>query len=114
WPKAMPMHRPPLDARLQAYFYKMQRAASRTCHPSVISQEARLIIHSLTMGGEPRLKEVAQGLFNAGVSQIEHSRTVALLIHDVLIELQWSEYGGMAELRSHLEMFATTALSTSW
>ncbi|KAH7910962.1 hypothetical protein BJ138DRAFT_1151743 [Hygrophoropsis aurantiaca] len=114
WSKAIPGGQPRLDSSLQLYFSKMQRAAVRTCHPLIIGQEARLIVHSITRNGQQHAKEVAQGLFNAGISNTEHSRTVALLIYNVFLELQWSNWAKMDELRYHLDGLATTAFSNSW
>ncbi|KAG1811141.1 uncharacterized protein BJ212DRAFT_1375158 [Suillus subaureus] len=102
--------RPTLNQCLQSYFRRMQHVMTRICHPLSIHNEACSILHSAKNAGfiEPRL--LAEGLFIAGAAQLQYTRTVALLIHDVLIELNMTDWRVMHAVGVHLEEFATSTL----
>ncbi|KAG2127732.1 uncharacterized protein EDB93DRAFT_198409 [Suillus bovinus] len=99
--------RPTLNPRLQSYFRSMQHVMIRTCHHSSIHNEACSIINA-GFGGQPGL--LAEGLFIARTARLRYIRTVALLIHDVLIELNMSNWGAIHAVRVHLKEFATSTL----
>ncbi|KAG1780440.1 hypothetical protein EV702DRAFT_1082797 [Suillus placidus] len=103
--------RPTSSQCLQSYFRRMQHVMTRICHPLSIHHEARSIIHSVkNIGfvGQPKL--LAEGLFIAGAARLQYTRTVALLIHDVLIELDMTDWRVMCAVAVHLEGFATSEL----
>ncbi|KAG2071877.1 hypothetical protein BDR04DRAFT_986704, partial [Suillus decipiens] len=78
---------------LQSYFRRMQHVMARICHPLSIHSEACSIIDSVKnagIGNPP--KWLAERLFIAGVVRLEYTRTVALLIHCVLIELNMTDW----------------------
>jgi hypothetical protein len=105
------MTRPILDTRLQSYFHKMQHFTTRICHPSCIYYEACSIVHSLRITGfvdQPDL--LAEGLFIAGAARLQYTRTMALIIHEVLIELNLTNWRVMHAVRVHLYNFATSSL----
>lgn len=119
YPRGVAKLRPTLNPYLQAYFYKIQHIMPRTCHPSVIHHEARLIIHSVSAGlnhSQPKLSgdAVAKALFLVGTARPEYSRTVALLVYDVLVELNLSNWLAMRTLRIHLEDVATSTILKAW
>ncbi|OJA07525.1 hypothetical protein AZE42_07696 [Rhizopogon vesiculosus] len=116
-PRGVPMLRPTLNQSLQMYFHRVQRIMPRTCHPSIIHHEAHSIIHSVSSGpGQPKLwgNAVAKTLFHAGTARLEYTRTVSLLIHDVLIELNLHDWCAMRALRMHLEDVATSTILKAW
>ncbi|KAG2038589.1 hypothetical protein BDR03DRAFT_918548 [Suillus americanus] len=102
--------RPTLNQCLQSYFRRMQHVMARICHPLSIHNEACSIIHSLKNAAFIEPKLLAEGLFNAGAARLEYTRTVALLIHDVLIELNMTDWRVMQAVGRHLERFAMSAL----
>lgn len=93
---------------LQSYFRRMQHVMARICHPLSIHSEACSIIDSVKNAGIANpSKWLAERLFIAGVVRLEYTRTVALLIHCVLIELNMTDWRVMGV---HLEKFATATL----
>ncbi|KAG2359417.1 hypothetical protein BDR07DRAFT_1258200, partial [Suillus spraguei] len=105
------MTRPTLNQRLQSYFRRMQHVMTRICHPLSIHNEACSIIHSAKNAGiSNQPKWLAEKLFVAGVVRLQYTRTVALLIHDVLIELNMTDWRVMHAMGIHLEKFATATL----
>ncbi|OAX39128.1 hypothetical protein K503DRAFT_109367 [Rhizopogon vinicolor AM-OR11-026] len=116
-PRGVAMLRPTLNQNLQMYFHRVQRIMPRTCHPSIIHHEAHSIIHSVSSGpGQLKLwgNAVAKALFHAGTARLEYTRTVSLLIHDVLIELNLHDWCAMRTLRIHLEDVATSTILKAW
>ena len=117
-PRGVAKLRPTLNQQLQMYFHKMQRITPRTCHPAIIHREACWIAHSLSAGlaGQPKLLggAVPKALFCAGTVQLEYTRTVALLIYDVLAELNLSDWSTMRNLQIHVEDVATSSLLKVW
>lgn len=84
---------------------------TRICHPLSIHNEACSIIHSVKNAGiSNQPKWLAEKLFVAGVVRLQYTRTVALLIHDVLIELNMTDWRVMHAMGIHLEKFATATL----
>ncbi|KDQ53726.1 hypothetical protein JAAARDRAFT_92612, partial [Jaapia argillacea MUCL 33604] len=83
-----------LSGTLQTYFYKMQRMVSLTCHPCEINSEATQIADVLlrSSDGPVAISNVARIIFCAGIAKIEYSRTVALLVHDVMMDLMWKSW----------------------
>jgi hypothetical protein len=105
------MTRPILNPSLQSYFRRMQHVTTRICHPLSIHNEACSIIHSIRNAGfidQPEL--LAEGLFVAGVPRLQYTRTVALIIHEVLVELNMTDWRAMHATSTHLCNFATAAL----
>jgi len=85
----------------------------QTCHPSIIHYESRSIIYSVSAGlGRSKLSSsaMAKALFCAGTARLEYTRTVALVIHDVLVELNLSDWWTMRALQMHLEDIATSTI----
>jgi hypothetical protein len=116
-PRGVAMLRPTLDQHLQMYFRRVQRMTPRTCHPSTIHHEARLIVHSVGAGlGQPKslCDPVAKALFRAGTARLEYTRTVAFLIHDALVQLSLSDWCAMRTLQIHLEDMATSSILKAW
>ncbi|EGN92565.1 hypothetical protein SERLA73DRAFT_190911, partial [Serpula lacrymans var. lacrymans S7.3] len=115
WPPGSSILRLTLDARLQVYFHKMQHMAPRTCHPSVINQEARIIIHSLSSRTDKyHVQMTSKSIFLAGMANINYSRSVALLVHDIVTELQWGNWGAMRDFQEGVEHFTTEAIKFCW
>ncbi|KAG2148005.1 hypothetical protein DEU56DRAFT_783500 [Suillus clintonianus] len=113
------MTRPTLNQHLESYFHRMQQTAPRICHPLTIHNEARLIIHTVNnagFAGQPKLlgEAVAKALFIAGAAQLQYTRTVALLTHDVLVELNLSNWCAMRAMQIYLENIATSTILNAW
>jgi hypothetical protein len=53
---------------------------------------------------------LAEGLFIAGAARLQYTRTVALIIHEVLIELDLTNWLVAHDVRVHLCNFATWSL----
>ncbi|KAG1858968.1 hypothetical protein DFJ58DRAFT_781047 [Suillus subalutaceus] len=102
--------RPTLNQCLQSYFRRMQHVMTRICHPLSIHNEACSIMHSLMNATFIHPNLLAEGLFIAGTARLQYTRTVALLIHDVLIELNMTDWHVMHAVGVHLETFATWTL----
>ncbi|KAG1753194.1 hypothetical protein EDB19DRAFT_1617889, partial [Suillus lakei] len=105
------MPRPTLNQCLQSYFRRMQHVMARISHPLAIHDVACSIVHSVNntgLAGQPKL--FAEALFTAGTTRLQYTRTVALLTHDVLIELNMSDWRVMHDLKVHLEEFAMFAV----
>lgn len=89
----------------------MQHVTTRICHPLSIYNEACSIVHSMRIAGfvnQPNL--LVEGLFIAGAARLQYTRTVALIIHEVLIELNLINWRVMHAVRVYLYNFATSSL----
>jgi hypothetical protein len=53
---------------------------------------------------------LVEGLFIAGAARLQYTRTVALIIHEVLIELNLINWRVMHAVRVYLYKFATSSL----
>ncbi|KAL6299327.1 hypothetical protein BKA93DRAFT_694189, partial [Sparassis latifolia] len=86
-----------LDVRLQVYFYRMQCMISETCHPLVIHAEAGCVVRSIISCSEPWvarrcISEWAQRLFFSAIARLDYSRTVAVIVHDIMADLFWASW----------------------
>jgi hypothetical protein len=115
--RGVAMLKPTLNPLLQVYFHRMQCIMLRTCHPSIIHYESRSIVYLVSAGlGRSKLSgnAVAKALFRAGTARLEYTRTVALVIHDVLVELNLSDWWTMRTLQMHIEDIATSTILKAW
>lgn len=101
-----------LDPALQAYFFKMQRMTLLTCHPEEIHYQADEISTSLQRGTSG-VKAAARSLVFAGISNLENSRTVALIIYDIVVDLLWPPWNTRRELEEELLLEADNAFARS-
>ncbi|KZT66605.1 hypothetical protein DAEQUDRAFT_657941, partial [Daedalea quercina L-15889] len=80
-----------LDPGMQTYFFRMQWLARGTCDPDAISREARQI--SALFADEDKenldVSVWAQRLFFAGVASLEYTRSIALLVAELIEDLNW-------------------------
>ncbi|KAI0056524.1 hypothetical protein BV25DRAFT_1903199 [Artomyces pyxidatus] len=109
----------PLDPSLQSYFSDMRRIAVHTIHPLRIHAEALAFAASISGAererhGEERVTVMARILFFSGISNIIFTRSVALLVYDILVELATQ----FPDLRGRLEKkivdLVVNAFSSSW
>ncbi|KAI0938360.1 hypothetical protein AcW1_001896 [Taiwanofungus camphoratus] len=104
----------PLDSHLQAYFLKMERTARNTCHPREIHTEAVRIVNTVGPRGLEDIPRWVKTLFFAGIARLDYSRTIAVLVHDLLAELLWRSWQCNQLLRDELVNLARTAFCSSW
>ncbi|KAF9488923.1 hypothetical protein BDN71DRAFT_1499309 [Pleurotus eryngii] len=127
-----------LHPALQLYYLQMQQAIRQTSHPKVISAEAFRLASFLTYSptsspdldltpkGNGRttaetftresntIKDVATRLIIAGIADTRYVRTLALVAHDTVMELMWTDIHLKQALEVSLIDQATTTFNNSW
>lgn len=105
----------PLSRVLQTYFFRMQHLSSAACHPCEIHDGAVRVVSSLLHKTQKiPVADVARTLLFAGIEQIEYSRTVALVVHDVMTELIWRSWDVKKKLEHELVRLTIGAFVNCW
>lgn len=107
------MPRIPLDPKHQAYFYRMDRESFQTCHPVEIHSSAAQL-SSLLRKGKRSPREVAMGISDLAFQGIRYSRTLALLLHDCMVELLFDGWHTKKVLEIELLDIVSNAFKTEW
>jgi hypothetical protein len=93
----------PKDSKLQAYFYRME-VNLRTCHSAALQAEAANFTRDIL--AKPTdvssIRGVAETLAKAGYRKIEHSRSWALIAHDIFCQLQSTSHDASVSFRDSL------------
>lgn len=96
----------PLDADMQVHFLELERSALATCHPMQIRQKTMAVIAALARGEskdlEKATKQCATEIFHTGTSDQNHSRSVAVLVHELALELSLVNQGAGQVFTQHL------------
>lgn len=96
-----PVRRSP---KLQAHFFHMERALN-TCHPREIHEEALKLLTEIKQSSpssEAAVRVIAEKLFFAGYSYISHSRSFALLAHEIISDLRFSSWSCMQAFEAEI------------
>ncbi|KAH9948042.1 hypothetical protein B0H21DRAFT_821387 [Amylocystis lapponica] len=109
----------PLDPHLQAYFLKMQSTATDTCHPREIAAAARRVVAAILArqtapGTLAHAAAWGEALVRAGVARREYSRTVAVVVHDVVAALLWASWAQNRAFERAVVARATQACAARW
>lgn len=92
------------DPKLQAYFYRMQKALL-TCHPAAIQAEAESLARDIVAKPtevEPSIRRVAETLARAGCRKVEYSRSCALVAHEIFCRLRSTSFDASSSFRNCL------------
>lgn len=105
----------PLCHNLQTYFSDMKYVMTSTCHPQAIHDAARGIVSCL-LEDESVLPVLAADIYASAVAKMEYSRTVALVLHDAIVELSGNHEKWMlgATLREHVVQETFSAFGRCW
>lgn len=106
----------PLDPLMQAYFFRMWLLARGTCDPRHIREEAQTI-SSLFFDEDKENNGVegwAQRLFFAAIAQVHYTRSMAILIVELLDEVKDTSEQLSEDLRLALVEIVSAAFQCSW
>lgn len=78
-----------LDSDMQAYFLRMGTHALKTCHPSMIRQQAQAVLDAYPSRDlRPINADVVGIIIEAATDDMAHSRSVALFVHELVLGLE--------------------------
>ena len=100
------------EPNLQRYFYETRHRLKLTSHPLLIERESRLIVADVVALGHRPLHRIALEIFTAGVTAMPVTRSVVLLLHNVMMEL--TSLGMAARLQRAIVDLAVEEFRCFW
>ncbi|OCH86306.1 hypothetical protein OBBRIDRAFT_738240 [Obba rivulosa] len=109
----------PLDPQLQLYFHRMQSILPNTCHPLEIHAESRKIVSCILAYTDVDDRALALTLWAralplAGSACLEYSRSIAILVHDIVTELRRKSPKCAAKFEDELEAHVKKVFGMTW
>ncbi|EPT05826.1 hypothetical protein FOMPIDRAFT_1101739, partial [Fomitopsis schrenkii] len=106
----------PLDPLMQAYFFRMRMLARGTCDPRRIREEAQTLSGCFFDENKENMgiEAWAQRLVFAAIAQVYYTRSVAILIVELLDDVKATSEELSDDLRAALVKIVSAAFRCSW
>lgn len=99
-----------LDSEMQSHFHALHYSALDTCHPLEISRYAKDLLNRNQRVGPSKL---APAIWEAGIADLSHSRSVALLVRELVQETK-GHSGVGAHLKHHVVGYTLRKFFSWW